>query len=166
MRAHLPQVRKTIDLLAYMLRQSDPDGLDLYFTKSSRNVKSKKRHTHLLRALDEQIFSGTTDLTIKLNTIIEEYKARSSNQAPKHRFPWLHRSQVIEPPRPLNLYVLTDGLVQPKCDIRSVVQKLVSFIQAHGLPNNHVGIQFIQFGRDADGEEMLGYLDSQLKLEL
>ena len=36
---HMAQVEKVIDLLVYMLRTCDPDGIDLYLT--SRRVKQR-----------------------------------------------------------------------------------------------------------------------------
>jgi hypothetical protein len=64
----------------------------------------------------------------------------------------------------LNLYILTDGswCHQPGFDnpIRSIVQKLEELNKSE----DQIGVQFIRFGNDKKGKEMLEYLDARLGL--
>ena len=165
MKVHRKTIIDIIELLPYMLKNSDPDGIDMHFTKSSRQLKSKKKTKALIEAVKEERFVGTSNIAILLNQIFEDYKAKlSSGPQPSHSF--FRRTYTTRRPRPLNVYTLTDGMWEPRCDIEPIIRALVMNLRERGLPKDQIGIQFIRFGDEREGKEKLEHLDSGLGLEL
>lgn len=69
-------------------------------------------------------------------------------------------------PKPLSLYILTDGVWEGKSDPRKPIQKLVQTLVGWRMDKAQVGIQFINFGNDPVGLQRLQYLDFELGQEL
>ena len=65
--------------------------------------------------------------------------------------------------RPLSLYVLTDAVWQPTCNVPPVIQSLVKTLKDLNLHKQQIGIQFIRFGERPEGIKRLEELD-KLKL--
>ena len=158
MAAYWPQVRRVFELITYMVRDCDPNGLDLYFTSSPKKLNAKDV-TLLLKELDMRRLKGFTDMRERFGDIIEKYQ---DNLRKKAVFPWL----LLGPPRKLSLYVFTDAVWQPKCDLKKTVKALVRSLGEYNLTNKQVGIQFIRYGNDQEGIRRLEELDSELDLEL
>ena len=69
-------------------------------------------------------------------------------------------SKLQKDPKPLSLYILTDGRYQKESDLKSPIEKMVNKLNALGKPKNDVGIQFIQLGDHRRGSERLADLDT------
>ena len=164
MATHVAEIKRLTVLLAYMVKNSNPDGVDMYFTKSTLKIKSEKKTKNLSRAFTNVIFEGSSNMEWKLGQILDEYKSKLGTQS---RAKWflLHKPQ-LQAVRPLSIYVLTDGVWQPKCDVRVTIANFVESLQQHKLLNKQVGIQFIRFGNNQEGGERLAELDSKLNLSL
>ncbi|KAL9129565.1 MAG: hypothetical protein Q9217_002021 [Psora testacea] len=153
-------VREVFELLSYLVKGSDPDGLDLYFSTSLEKLKPKT-NADMLKELDKRPPAEGFDMRFRFNAIIEAYQNKLDD---KHLFRALFRKS--RGPRKLSLYVLTDGVWQPKCDLKTTIRTLVSHLEDHKLTHQQIGIQFIQFGNDQTGTSRLKELDSELKLTL
>ena len=151
-------------LLGYILKNSDPNGLDICFTQSTGKVNSRKS-TDLSTAVAQAPFQGTSDMQTRLTQIFQEHTAKFGTKAspPKSWFHW--NSRPPEAQRPLSFYILTDGIWQPKSEVRTVILDVVDKMRAHNLPRQHVGIQFIRFGDDLRAIAELGHLDHGLGLK-
>lgn len=158
MDAHWSQVQKVFGLLSYMVRDCDPNGLDLYFTNTSKTVKSRSMST-LMGELSTRTPKGLPDMRSRFGDIIEKYRSKFG----KRKLSSFFRESD---PRKLSLYVLTDGVWQPKIDLTTTIRTLVSGLEDHKLTNKQIGIQFIRFGNDTNGIERLQKLDSSLNLSL
>ena len=158
------EVKKVLDLLAYMLLESDPDGLDVYYTNDRDKVKGKTHHS-ILKAFDKHPFNGTPDMRERFAGILARYQEKlgKKNSIITRLF---HKDLPSEGPRRLNLYVLTDAIWQPRTDLTTAIETLVSHLLKHGRTNKQIGIQFIRFGNDPEGIERLNQLDAKLKLKL
>ena len=161
MRQYSSDIREIVALLGYVLKDSDPNSISICFTRSSDKITSGKNTKDLLKALGTAQYTGTSNMEATLSTILHKYKACFGTEITKI-------NHLFKKPksRPLNLYVLTDGIWQPKCDVAFVIQSLVERVRRYYLPGHRVCIQFIRFGNDEDCEMKLQNLDSGLKLSL
>lgn len=163
MLAHRNDVQKVVSLLAYILKDSDPTGLDVYFTQSTRTVNSKKSKD-ISAAVIQEPFQGISDMRTRLSQILQEHinKFGTPTAPKKSLFHW--KSRPSESQKPLSFYILTDGVWQPKCEVGPVIMALISSMKQHKLPKEHVGIQFIRFGDNPQAIARLKHLDQGLGL--
>lgn len=161
MKEHIPQVKKVMELLMDILKQSDPDGrtgVDVHFTMNSKMIPRVKRSKEVSRVLDTSIAAGVSNMEAKLASILHGYLAKIDR--PKlTRFLWTSSPKAMTP-WGLNLYVLTDGMWQPKNDPSRIIKPLIRGLRERNLPENQVGIQFIRFGHQQKGAALLDYLDA------
>ncbi|KAL8908992.1 MAG: hypothetical protein Q9171_005222 [Xanthocarpia ochracea] len=159
-----PQVEEVVELLSTLTQPYDPDGLDLYLTTESSKLRPKTPEK-FLQYLRARPANGFPDFRQRFAKIIENYQSKfgKSNYRKKLMHP---NSTPSRNPRPLSLYVLTDGVWDPKCTLITEIQNLVALLQENKLPNKYVGIQFIRFGNDREGKKRLKKLDAKLGLQL
>lgn len=162
MERYWADVEDVFDLLAYIVKRADPGGVELCFTSSSENFKSK-RTKKLLRQLDHKgrnlRGSDSTNIGSCLGRVFQDYKDRLDRQLQSTCLWSVLRSRV----RPKSIYILTDGCWQPRDGVDSLIGDLVSVLKRCGKNRAQVGIQFIQFGADIKATERLEYLDSGLR---
>ena len=152
MKAHENEVKCILGILAYLVKDSDPDGLELFFTCSKKKFKEKDP-AKLVTGFAANTPRGLTDIRMRLSSIIDNYiKGFDRN--------WLMKK--VKPVRSLNIYVLTDGIWQPDTDLRPPLRRLISKLNENG--QYVVGIQFISFGNDSDALKRLDHLDDNLGL--
>ena len=165
MAAHRSELKKVLEAIAYIVKEYDPNGVDMFFTQSERKILSTKRTSHLLKEFDKVDFGGTTDMEIKLGHRLEEYKYKITGQQGLIRR-MKNSIQAQVRPRCLSLYILTDGLWHPGCDVPSVISSMVECLVKHDLHLKQIAIQFIRFGTDEDAIAKLKHLDEGLGLKL
>ena len=154
MTAHEAKVKRILGILAYLVKDSDPDGLELYFTCSKRKCKESDP-LRLVAKFESNVPGGLTDIRTRLSSIIDNYiKGFDRN--------WLMKK--MKPIRSLNIYVLTDGIWQPNADLTPPIRRLLNKLNEHG--QYQVGIQFISFGSNSDALERLDKLDDGLGLSM
>ena len=137
----------------------------MYFTKSVQKTKSGKKTKALLRALENVVFEGRPNMQVKLGQIPDEYKREVGTQGGS-RWSLFHKPRPQEVQRPLSVYVLTDGVWQPRCGVKATIRNIVEDLQHHKHLNRKVEIQLIRFGNNEEGMERLAELDSKLHLSL
>ena len=162
MEAHRHDVHNVISLLTYMLKDSDPNGLDICFTQSKQKVNSGKS-TKLSAAVSQVTYQGISDMRMRLSHILQEHKDRFGTP-PTSSNRWYRRTISPDARKPLSFYILTDGRWQPN-DVGPVIRDLVNNMKSKDLPKEHVGIQFIRFGQDEQGVARLNNLDHGLGLK-
>ncbi|KAL8706255.1 MAG: hypothetical protein Q9201_000692 [Fulgogasparrea decipioides] len=164
MRSHNEKVRNVLELLSSLTERYDPNGLDLYFTTHYKNYRPSSNR-EVLKIFDEHPPRGLPDMRARFASIIEPYQARFGKRNIVSRL--LRRSSTpSRGPRRLSLYVLTDGVWDPECNLITEIKALVASLQKEAMANKYIGIQFIRFGEDAEGRKRLETLDSELALEL
>lgn len=157
MAPHWKSLTKVFETLSYILKDVDPNGLDLSFTVSPDTLKKTKRTSKLVEMVKSHSnhLKGTTDMNLKLTEILDAYQTEL--EKPKSFF--------SKPVLPLNLYILTDGIWEPNCDAAKPIENLVSKLKKLDKGRIQVGIQFISFGNNAAALERLDILDSRLGLK-
>ena len=164
MQRYWEEATRLLGLLAYMAKDADPDGIDLYFTISTSPHKS--RHSQpLMKAMQDRVPVGQTDIKLRLGSILQDYQQRLQDQRTSssisRRGPLSFIPLSKKAVRKMNVYILTTGDWQPlsseaaEAHIRSLVEKL----QALSYPSDQVGLQFISFGDSTQGLSTLQRLD-------
>lgn len=155
MAQHWPMVNKVFKALSYIVKEMDKDGIDLYFTISETYQKRAKKTSKLLPIVQAQMQRGnsTTDINFRLTKILDEYK----NNLDKKK--WYQSG-----PKPLSLYVLTDGLWEEDCTAIEPIKMAVQKLEDLRKDERQIGIQFISFGENPTGLKRLHYLDDGLNL--
>lgn len=133
----------------------DKDGLDLYFTISNVTQTKVKKTSKLLPIVEvnKQRGNSTTDINFRLTKILNEY---TSNLERKR---W-YQSE----PKPLSLYILTDGMWEDECNAIEPIRNAVRTLEDLRKDERQIGIQFISFGNDPAGLRRMEHLDDGLNL--
>lgn len=154
---------RDVQILTYiftsLLKTYDEDGMDVYFSSSEEPLNSRKV-TPLMHSLFGHPTRNTSNIGSRLDSLVTDYIDKMNGHF--HRTGLLYRRQTL---KPLNVYVLTNGIWEPKSDAESPIRRLVNALEQHGRVNRQVGIQFIFFGNDEAARQKLQRLDSELGLE-
>nr|XP_036589064.1 uncharacterized protein CTRU02_01111 [Colletotrichum truncatum]KAF6800706.1 hypothetical protein CTRU02_01111 [Colletotrichum truncatum] len=154
---HRPTVAKACRVLSYVLKlgRVDPDAtFELYFT-SSKKPESSTRSSDLQRAIETSVFSDDQcDMASSLDLLV---------------------SRVIKNPKPVSIYVLTNGHWNLDsndrfCGVDRPIRRLVQYIAQRNMQRNWAGVQFVRFydqqtpsQDDETGKKRLKALDDELK---
>ena len=164
MAEHWSAVEDLFAQLAYFAKNLDPNGIELYDTVSGLEFKSPDTSS-LLEKLDRvkpHSGSSRSDPSQRIDKLLRDYAERLDDcyaKSKMSRWPIRSRSRVD----PVTIYILTDGVWQPKCDVAGPIKSLMTKMEQYDLPKGQVGIQFIQFGDDFEGSQKLAKLDSKKK---
>jgi exo-beta-1,3-glucanase (GH17 family) len=160
MAPHWKELRGVLEVLSYILKV-DPEGVELYFTNSPDHLKARST-TKLLRFLDQHRpnedtnFESSTDINSSLTKILHMHRMRMHGWTNVKPLPKLGPSKR---PRPVTIYVLTDGIWGGSSDIDASMTVLLTDLEKY---DSHSGVQFIRFGSDAVRQEHLARIDSEL----
>ena len=161
MSTHWDDVEAVFGVMAKIVKAADPDGIDLHFTMTeevynSRNIFGINSSSKLVGHVQQRRskIEGTVNITYRLDAILGPYTSKLSNAF----------SRGGGYVRPLNIYVLTDGVWEDGCDASSAIKNLVDKLTAFGYTKDskQVGIQFISFGKNEVGLKRLKDLDDNL----
>ena len=156
MKEYWREVRSLLDLLGYLVKTRDPNGVDLYFTCPGRKYLKIKTTTELLEAFDRNQPNGSSNMSATLSSIVRDYQIElAKSHTSKSMLAKLKPKAV----RPLSLYVFTDAIWQPVCEVEPVVISLVNAIKKKNGLKTEAGIQFIRFGDDPRCQSRLVQLD-------
>jgi hypothetical protein len=158
---HWDRLIVVLRVLAYLLKSTDDDGMDLYFT-ISKDKQNAKTSSDLVQKLQGKKLKGSSDIGSRLSTILHQYQVYLQEPAPNRRFSL--KKMKPKTKKALNVYILTDGRWQPRSDATEPIASLITMLKTSGYPRKQVGIQFIRFGDDPGGIEKLNHLDSGLGL--
>jgi hypothetical protein len=153
MRNHWIEVKELAEILVYMMKKYDDDGLDVYTTISRRKEKVRDAAA-LVRVLDKVEPQGQSDFPGVLQEFIAPY-LRSLNCPEKERSLLRHHKRV----KPLSIYVFTDGVWQSDSDATDAIRRITETLDARGFDRSQILFQFIGFGNDQEGSERLATLD-------
>ncbi len=157
------EAEMVIKALGYMVKNFDPDGMDMFFTQSEKEVRKSKKTEILVKAPKAVNFCGLSDMRSQLAAITEDYKSNVTGKKDSWLSRILPKSSKL---RRLSLYVLTDGNWQPGCDLKPTIQSMVKKLMEHDLIEKQVAIQFIRFGHRPESILELERLDADLGLPL
>jgi hypothetical protein len=161
MRPHWSNVKRAFEALAYLVKKSDYDGIELRFTNHVAVERSAKHRKPLMATLNGIQPGGKCDIGLSFGRIIHGIDLENKSQAKKGT---LSRHLQRKRKWGTSIYVLTDGMWEEESDwLRGMVDPLRKLID-RDVQNGQVGVQFIQFGNDPDGTARLKILDDGLYL--
>lgn len=88
-----------------------------------------------------------TNISIRLGLVLETYRQKLLSR----NYPLLER--------PMNIYILTDGIWADGGDAETPITQMVEDLKRLGFRRRQVGIQFISFGNDSNALRRLELLD-------
>lgn len=163
---HWSLVSGELALVADVLIQNDPNGIDLFFLNHKSSEKANplegragtgylevQNPDYILNKFNSIKPTNGTPTPERLGLILEAYLALCESQ-----------QQQGSRPRPLNIIVWTDG----QCDqysLKSVITNAARRLDNINAPENQCGIQFLQVGNLYGVEGWLKSLDDDLKEE-
>ena len=156
------EVADYVDVLSYMVKRLDKDGIDLYYFNSSQRVEGAKNSSKLVVPVRGHKFSGVSSPESSLVKILETYSKKvkafatgiPEDQPHSRRFHLpLTSSKAPKLPDPLSVYVLTDGVWQLGGGdvLERTIRDLIKNMHAAKCGREQIGIQFIRFGNNPDG---------------
>lgn len=163
------EILHDLENMMYILSQADPNGLDIILTSDPEKMEHNKSPEKLLRFVDNNFHQGAVghcfierSLALLTQRIIENLP---SGPGEKKRFMSFNKSKG----RPINVYVLTNGIWDPTvrdgarvCGADRPITQLIKELEKRNLHKSQVAIQFVRFGNDPVGIERLVYLDDGL----
>jgi hypothetical protein len=152
MKDHRSKARRTLGSLAYLIKHLDPDGIDLYFTKSSQ-TRCHNHRQELLTLFDSVKFEGHGGMETALGEILDKCSGSGLRSFLKAKFKGSRRG--------VNIYVLTDGVWGREDESLCGIPELVKTTVATMNSRVKLGIQFIQFGDHPVGTWRLQQLDDE-----
>jgi hypothetical protein len=161
------EVADYIDVLGYMVKRYDPDGIDLHYFNSTEVIKRCKETKRLISSVKGTKFAGLSNPQGTLKSILEAYisklKAYTDYQKRGRRMSRLF-STTPKLPKPLSVYVLTDGVWESPNSaggeyLEETLKELIEALRSAGCKRVQVGIQFIRFGSHTHGVQRLEALD-------
>lgn len=165
------EVADYIDLLGYMVKRCDRDGIDLHYFNSTEVIKRCKETTRLVSSVNGRKFAGLSNPQGTLKGILEAYIRKLkvyATEVADHEKRNRRMSRLFSGgpklPTPLSVYVLTDGVWESPDSaggeyLEDTLEELIEALRSAGCKRVHVGIQFIRFGSHAHGVERLEALD-------
>lgn len=151
--------RELSGLLCYLVKRADPNGVDLNFTSLAKHYYRIKSTTDVLKIFDQNRprSQGHCNMSFHLSSIVNKYQRTLAN-IPVSRS--IFGKTTSQETRPLSLYVFTDAVWRPRCDVAPVIKSLVNSLNQQNLLKQQVGIQFIRFGNSRQGMERLHDLNN------
>lgn len=157
MSRHWDNVVKTFEALSYIVKKTDKDGLDIYFTISEVFRKQQTETGDLVRLVEahKRQDSAVSDINLRLTYLLEEYQRKLEK---KRRF-------RKGPANPLSLYILTDGVWEDNSSADEPIRNAVEKLSELKKSSTQIGIQLISFGNNTRGLDRLRHLDDGLGLQ-
>jgi hypothetical protein len=147
------QVRDTLNALGYLVKRSDLDGINLYFTNSPEEGHSKDRKNLI------KVFNGVKP--------VGQCNMKECNMKVKKEGKGFFLRKKGKKKWGLSVYVLTDGVWEDGqgelCGVYEPIATILNRLNKKDLTENHVGIQFIRFGNSEIGAKRLARLDRGLR---
>jgi hypothetical protein len=165
MREDWDELCRLFEILGYLVKKSDEDGIDLYFTMTekkhnNKNVSAlvdiaKKRKNNL---------QGFSNINGRLDYILGQYCRSLQIEFD------MKRGRIRDAPgndiKPLSVYVFTNALWGKTSNPKPAIEKVVDRLTEFEYPASQVGIQFISFGHDSKALKRLKHYDSGLDLKM
>lgn len=163
-----------VEVLSYMVKNKDPNGVDLYYFNSTEEFTKCRRSTVLAKSVAAKTFDGLTTpetklkgLLVKYCTKLKEYTIKRNaydSRGPNSVRTRLSLGRPPTLPRALSVYVLTDGVWEsPNREggdyLIDTIRKLVEQLKEAECERGQVGVQFIRFGNHLYGKKRLEALD-------
>lgn len=157
MKIHWKNVLRVFMTLAYLIKDKDPDGLEI---RTTMDPSFKKRHKYrrpLHNALLSHRLGGQCNISHTLSQILRGLLEEDTKST--RRLNFLPR----KPKHGTNIYIFTDGVWEEGDEGLKNIAESIERLVDRGMQRDQLGIQFIQFGSDRTGNSRLQTLDDDMK---
>jgi len=169
-----PDVLQTVEALFHVVKNMDPDGVEVRVTSDptkSKKFKGSTGENELLHFIRSNFPASTNRkcMMAKALTDLINDLVPLPNQIPKEGtfgrlMKWRKRANGI------SIYILTNGVWSGSaaessismCNVDDVIRDLVSRLRGSGHIRQYLTTQFIRFGRDKVGKARLKHLDNNI----
>lgn len=171
------EITDYVDVLSYMVKRRDPDGVDLYYLNSPEVIKRCRESTRLAVSVRGTKFADLSSPERVLQGLLRAYlgklrayHARVRDFNNRGRVSLLSIHGIPKPPTPLNIYVFTDGVWESPNTaggdyLENTLKEIIEVLRSAGCGRDQVGIQFIRFGSHEHGVQRLEALDRLSKTQ-
>src|SRR2546421_1117079 len=154
------EVKYVLEALVIKAIGQDRDGLDLKFTSGDVAVQGGKTWRDFKSAMNDPKFRPISGFRTTITEVLGNTLANHIRYCKRYG----------QDAKNLTLLVLTDGIWAGEGNTADVEVRIIDFIETlvrtiGNLQHRPVGIQFIQFGKDARATQRLGRLDRELVLK-
>lgn len=168
---HDIEITDYVDVLSYMVKRYDPDGVDLLYLNSTESLKHCKDTTRMVTSVRGASFADLSNPEPTLNGLlrpylhkVKEYKAKVSAFEGRGRRSLFSLTGTPKLPKPMSVYVFTDGVWQSPNSagggyLEDILKDLIEALHSAGCKRDQIGIQFIRFGSHEHGVQRLESLD-------
>lgn len=163
MKFHWDDMCQLFGILAYIVKESDHDGIDMYFAMSDTKYNNQDT-SKLIEVVNKRkaTLEGNSSINVRLQHILGDYNKVLTSQIARRRAGNPH--VPLFDVKPLSVYVFTDGVWTPRSDPKSAIEHIVDSLEELNADHDQVGIQFISFGKDPECLERLERFDKGLNL--
>ena len=151
------EVKYVLEALVIKAIGQDRDGMDLKFTSGDVAVQGGKTWRDFRSAMNDPKFRPISGFRTTITEVLGNTLANHIRYCKRYG----------QDAKNLTLLVLTDGIWAGEGNTADVEVRIIDFIETlvrtiGNLQHRPVGIQFIQFGKDARATQRLGRLDREL----
>jgi len=161
-RTHAHHVHRTAEALMHLVREVDPDGIELRMASNPTEVIRGRRffrrrtNKQLVKTIDkfmDHSIMGTCNMEDVLNEVIDQLVSNFQKRR-----------------RRTSIFILTDGIWEPNNarggGVENSIRSLANSMKQHNMARTTIGLQFVQFGNDKVGTSRMRYLDDELPKEM
>ncbi|KAI0205697.1 hypothetical protein F4808DRAFT_409949 [Astrocystis sublimbata] len=173
------QTRNVIEQIVPICMRYDQDGVDIYFLNDPFHMDFDNRHKSepswnkegdpaegkaghgyigvqdanvVKKVFNSRTPALSTPTGSRLGNIMETYVSYYEACG----------TRGLQPPKPLNIIVITDGAASDRTLLRDKLIKQAERLDALSAPYHQLGVQFFQVGRDEEAARFLRELDDGL----
>ncbi|MCJ1436336.1 hypothetical protein MMC27_005714 [Xylographa pallens] len=147
--------------IADVAAKHDNDGVDVFFLCSDLNKTNIKDGREILARLNRvnlEANTGGTYFEPALSPILSSYCLKY-----RRYFEARNNGELVEPPNPMNIIVVTDGGANDPNPTQNLLVRVARDLDTMWAPSYQLGIQFVQVGDDPRATKYLKLLDDQLE---
>ncbi|MCJ1321479.1 hypothetical protein MMC15_006824 [Xylographa vitiligo] len=147
--------------IADIAARHDENVVDVFFLCSKltkTNIKDSREILDRLNKVNLEMNTGGTYFEPVLSPILSSYTLKY-----KEYFNARNADELVDPPKPMNIIVLTDGGANDPKQTQDLLVRVARELDAMWAPSYQLGIQFVQVGDDPRATKYLKILDDQLK---
>ncbi|KAL9035499.1 MAG: hypothetical protein Q9214_006554, partial [Letrouitia sp. 1 TL-2023] len=156
------QLEKIVEYMWSLLKCCSPDLPCFYFSDGSKTQNLPTNTSQMLKSLSDHLHGQNRTIFAETFAAILRKYCQQFGKTPlleKLKHP---RHKSSKRPRKFSLYVLTDGIWERETNLVPEIKVLADQLKMHGITDNQIGIQFIQFGNHPQGSIRLRTLASVL----
>lgn len=178
MQGEKDEVIKVVAALAYLLKELDPDGIEVVCTSEPGNKKKFKTSKEVRNFVTNAFQQGREDqcaIETALGVVLREARLRLANGTSRgtilsidrlRKGPFGQRSRASAS-EALSILVFTNGVWDYSegglAGADQPIQGLINHMKLNNINRTEICINFVRFGADPRGIERLRFLDDELE---